>query len=154
MRFTVNAPRTLSVEQAVNAIGPNIGFAWNRCEAEWTLPSSPKLRTRCAAHRGAATCVKDRPEMKFEGRIEGREMARRPTRIDVYYDAIVQCGEAEIAAQILNLSAQGFRLRSHFALREGEEVLLVVPKLPPVRAAVRWVKDHEAGGVLLDPVAL
>lgn len=92
--------------------------------------------------------------MKFEGKIEGREMARRPTRIDVYYDAIVQCGDSEIAAQILNLSARGFRVRSHFALRQGEDVLLVVPKHAPVRASVRWTQGFEAGGVLLDPVAL
>jgi hypothetical protein len=92
--------------------------------------------------------------MKFEGKLEGREVARRPTRIDVYYDALVQLGESEIAAQILNLSASGFRIRSHVALEQGDEVLLVVPKLHPVRAAVRWTDGFEAGGVLLDAIAL
>ena len=92
--------------------------------------------------------------MKFEGKLEGHEVRRRPTRIDVYYDALVKVGEAEIAAQILNLSARGFRLRSYVPLQDGADVLLVVPKLSPVRATVRWVNGDEAGGVLLDSVAL
>jgi hypothetical protein len=117
-------------------------------QAEWTLPSSPATAWR------AAECVKDGVEMKFEGNFEGREITRRPTRIDVFYNAMVQCGEAEIAAQIFNLSARGFRLRSYVPLKAGSDVLLVVPKLPPVRASVRWANGCEAGGVLLDPVAL
>jgi hypothetical protein len=92
--------------------------------------------------------------MKFEGTIEGREIARRPTRIDVYYDALVELGGADIAAQILNLSAHGFRIRTYVALKEGDDIYLTVPKYPPVRAEVRWTDGFEAGGVLLDAVAL
>ncbi len=92
--------------------------------------------------------------MKFEGHFVGRELTTRPSRIDVYYDAIAQVGDEEIAVQIFNISARGFRLRSHLPLEEGEEVLLIVPKLPPVRGEVRWANGCEAGGVLLDPVAL
>jgi hypothetical protein len=92
--------------------------------------------------------------MKYEGIFEGREITRRATRIDVNYNAIAQVGDEEIAVQIFNLSARGFRLHSHAPLEEGEEVLLVVPKLPPVRGQVRWANGCEAGGILLDPVAL
>jgi hypothetical protein len=92
--------------------------------------------------------------MKFEGQIEGRELTTRPSRVDVKYDALVQVGESEIPVQIFNVSARGFRLRSHFPLKAGTDLLLVVPKLPPVRASVRWANGCEAGGVLLDPVAL
>jgi hypothetical protein len=92
--------------------------------------------------------------MKHESIFEGHEIALRPSRVDVCYDAIAQVGDEEIAVQIFNISARGFRLRSHLPLEEGEEVLLVVPKLPPVRGEVRWANGCEAGGVLLDPVAL
>jgi hypothetical protein len=92
--------------------------------------------------------------MKHEGFFEGREITTRPSRIDVYYNALAQVGDEEIAVQIFNISARGFRLRSHLPLEEGEEILLAVPKLAPVRAMVRWANGCEAGGVLLDAVAL
>ena len=107
--------------------------------AKWTPPASCKGPDR---------------EMKHEGFFEGREIASRPSRIDVYYDALAQVGDEEIAVQIFNISARGFRLRSHVPLEEGEEVLLVVPKRSPVRGLVRWANGCEAGGVLLDAVAL
>ena len=59
--------------------------------------------------------------MKFEGHFEGREITTRPSRIDVYYDALVKVGDEEIAVQIFNISARGFRLRSHAPLEEGEK---------------------------------
>ena len=92
--------------------------------------------------------------MKFEGHFEGREITTRPSRVDVFYDALVQVGDAEIPVQIFNVSARGFRLRSYLPLKAGTDVLLVVPKLPPVRGNVRWANGCEAGGVLLDAVAL
>jgi len=92
--------------------------------------------------------------MKYEGKFEGREIARRPTRIDVYYDALVELRGAEIAAQILNLSAHGFRIRTYMALKEGDDIFLTVPKYPPVRGEVRWTDGFESGGILLDAVAL
>jgi hypothetical protein len=115
------------------------GFCVESMRAEWTPPASCKGPDR---------------EMKHEGFFEGREIASRPSRIDVYYDALAQVGDEEIAVQIFNISARGFRLRSHVPLEEGEEVLLVVPKLSPVRGLVRWANGCEAGGVLLDAVAL
>jgi len=92
--------------------------------------------------------------MKVEGTLTGQEIPDRATRIDVRYDAVVRRAGIEIPAQILNLSARGFRLRSHVPLEVGSQVLLVVAKHAPARATVRWANGHEAGGVFAEPVAL
>jgi len=34
------------------------------------------------------------------------------------------------------------------------EIMLLVTKLAPVKATIRWTRGHEAGGVFLEPVAL
>jgi hypothetical protein len=92
--------------------------------------------------------------MKFEGRLEGKEASTRPVRIGVSFDARVRCGARDISAQIHNLSATGFCLRSSRALEPGTEVTLQVGKLPPVKAMVRWVRGQDAGGVFVEPLAL
>src|SRR5256885_17046715 len=92
--------------------------------------------------------------MKFDGKLEGREISPRATRIDVRYDALVQCEAGEVDAQILNLSAKGFRLRSRAALEEGWEVSLSVPRVAPVRATIRWTRGLEAGGMFLEAGSL
>ena len=92
--------------------------------------------------------------MKFEGRLEGEEVSKRPVRIGVSFDARVRCGEREIDAEIHNLSARGFCLRSAKTLEPGSEVTLQVGKLPPVKGLLRWVRGREAGGVFMDPLAL
>lgn len=92
--------------------------------------------------------------MKLDGKLKGRALVERAARIDVRYNATVQWGGEDIAAQILNLSARGFRLRTFVPLEAGQNVLLAVPKFPPVRAIVHWVDGKESGGVFLDPVAL
>jgi hypothetical protein len=92
--------------------------------------------------------------MKFEGQLEGEEVSQRPVRIGVSFDAQVRCGAREITAQIHNLSATGFCLRSNRALEPGSEVTLQVGKLPPVKALVRWVRGQDAGGVFVGPLAL
>lgn len=92
--------------------------------------------------------------MSFEGKIEGQPLKRRPTRITVRYDAMVRCDAGEIPAQILDISAEGFRLRSRHRLEAGWTVSVEVPKREPVRAMIRWARGHEAGGVFLERVAL
>jgi len=92
--------------------------------------------------------------MKFEGRLKGEEVPKRPVRIGVSFDARVRCGVREIDADIHNLSARGFCLRSSRALEPGSEVTLQVGKLPPVKALVRWARGQEAGGVFVEPLAL
>ena len=55
--------------------------------------------------------------MKFEGQLQGHEVSARPARTDVTYDVWVSCDAGEFEAQIVNLSAMGFRLRCEAACR-------------------------------------
>ena len=91
--------------------------------------------------------------MKFEGHFKGREITRRPSRIDVYYDALAQVGDEEIAVQNTHFGARisaplprPARRRRGSAPRRSQTT--------SVRGEVRWANGCEAGGVLLDPVAL
>ena len=92
--------------------------------------------------------------MKFDGRLEGREIPVRPARTDVTYDVVVDCDAGTIDAKIVNLSAMGFRLRCDRELEVGSRVSLKVDKLPPVRAVIRWVRGDECGGAFLESVIL
>jgi hypothetical protein len=92
--------------------------------------------------------------MKFEGRLEGREITPRDARIDVKYDAQVRFGSAAIDAMILNVSSKGFRLHAAEELEPGMDVTLEVEKLEPVRGQIRWTCGQESGGVFLEAIAL
>ena len=92
--------------------------------------------------------------MKFDGRLEGREIPVRPVRTDVTYDVVVDCDAGTVDAKIVNLSAMGFRLRCDRELEVGSRVSLKVDKLPPVRAVIRWVRGDECGGAFLESVIL
>ena len=92
--------------------------------------------------------------MKFEGPLQGQEVSARPARTDVTYDVWVSCDAGEFEAQIVNLSAMGFRLRCAAQLQAGWNVSLKVAKLPAVEAVIRWVRGEECGGVFLDSVTL
>ena len=92
--------------------------------------------------------------MKFEGPLQGQELSHRPARTDVTYDVSVSCDAGEFEAQIVNLSAMGFRLRCESQLQVGWRVSLKVAKLPPVRAVVCWTRDEECGGAFVEPVIL
>ena len=106
---------------------------------------------------GASPCVLWKSEdqgMKFEGQLEGREVAGRPVRTDVVYDVQVSSEAGEFEAQIVNLSAMGFRLRTPAEFAVGTSVSLKVAKLPPVKAVICWVRGDECGGAFVDPVIL
>jgi hypothetical protein len=92
--------------------------------------------------------------MKFDGQLQGREIPRRPARTNVIYDVLVSSEAGEFEAQIVNLSAMGFRLRSAAEVEIGCRVSLKVAKLPPVDAVVRWVRGDECGGAFVEPVIL
>jgi hypothetical protein len=92
--------------------------------------------------------------MKFDGQMQGRELSARPARTDVIYDVWVSCGAGEFEAQIVNLSAMGFRLRCAAELEVGWNLTLKVAKLPPVQAVLCWKYGHECGGTFLEAVAL
>ena len=92
--------------------------------------------------------------MKHEGMLEGREWARRSARIDVGWIVLIETPAGKIRAQMLNVSARGFKLRAARALETGAEVTLRFAKEAPVKAIIHWVAGKEAGGVFAEPVAL
>ena len=92
--------------------------------------------------------------MKHEAILAGQEWLSRDPRIDVDYDVSVQCEAGEIDAQMLNLSSDGFRLRSHDPLQVGWEVTLMTGKHDPVKAVICWACGLDAGGVFAESVAL
>ena len=92
--------------------------------------------------------------MKFEGKLEGRELTPRPARIDTRFEVLVRCSTGIFPANIVNMSGNGFRLSSVDGLEPGLAVSLEIPMMPPVKGLIRWVTGSEAGGVFLDAVAL
>src|SRR5438045_9263174 len=104
--------------------------------AKWTSLSSTDDGARNAAAwpAFARSFCGSGPEMKFEGPLEGREVSNRPARTDINYDVRISCDAGEFEAQIVNLSAMGFRLRSEAALEVGWNVSLTVASLAPVGA--------------------
>jgi hypothetical protein len=92
--------------------------------------------------------------MKFEGKLEGRQLASRSPRIEAGFLVRVRCAAGEFPARITNLSGSGFRLRSARPLEPGWEISLELPRRPSVRCLVRWSSGKEAGGVFVEPAAL
>jgi hypothetical protein len=92
--------------------------------------------------------------MKYEGRLLAREWHARTTRIDDGYDEVVRCPAREVAAEVLNVSSQGFRLRSERPLEAGWEVSVDMPDADPVRAIIRWSAGRDSVGIFVEPVAL
>lgn len=92
--------------------------------------------------------------MKFEGNLQGQEYQPRAARIDVKFDAFVHFDCGAVAAVILNVSSDGFRLHTAEQLEAGTQVTLAVDKLEPVKGLIRWVRGQESGGVFLEAVAL
>ena len=92
--------------------------------------------------------------MKHEAILAGDDYLPRDTRIDVNYDVSVECEAGEIDAEMVNLSSDGFRLRTDGPLQVGWEVTLKAGKHDPVKAIICWACGHESGGVFSEPVAL
>jgi hypothetical protein len=92
--------------------------------------------------------------MKFEGKLEGRELQSRPRRVDAGFVVRVRCAVGDFPARVTNLSSSGFRLHSARPLEPGWEITLEVPRRPAIRCLVRWCMGNEAGGVFAEPVAL
>ena len=80
---------------------------------------------------------------------------KRDPRIAVRCDAVLIEGDGcTLDVVITDVSRDGFRLESDSQLEVGSEIMLLVTKLAPVKAMIRWTCGHEAGGVFLEPVAL
>lgn len=92
--------------------------------------------------------------MKPDGKLEGREWSRRSARIDVGWIVLIECPAGKVRAQMLNVSARGFRLRSAKALEAGWKVSINFGKDAPVNATVQWVDGRNAGGIFVEAIAL
>jgi hypothetical protein len=92
--------------------------------------------------------------MKHEGRMFGREWLPRAMRWGIRRDVLVRWASGEVEAEIVDLSRNGFRLRSSTPLPAGCEVTLQADQQQPIRALVRWANGENAGGVFVSPAAL
>ena len=92
--------------------------------------------------------------MKHEAILAGQDWLPRDPRVDVDFDVRLQCEDGQIDAQIINLSAEGFRLHSAKPVEVGWEITLEATKQFPVRALICWACGLEAGGVFAESVAL
>lgn len=92
--------------------------------------------------------------MKHEGLLQGRELLPRGTRIDVSWNVMVKFDGRRIPAEVVNVSAEGFRLRTARALEAGAEVMLRFARDEPIKAVIHWVAGKEAGGAFVEPIAL
>jgi len=92
--------------------------------------------------------------MKHETILAGDGFSPRDPRVDVGFDVHVHCETGQVEAQILNLSADGFRLHTSKPVEVGAEVTLEVAKQFPVRALICWACGLESGGVFAEAVTL
>jgi hypothetical protein len=92
--------------------------------------------------------------MKHEAILAGQELLPRDPRVDTALPVRVLCEIGEVAAHIVNLSSDGFRLRSDEPLETGWVVTLEAAKQFPVKALICWACEGEAGGIFSEPVAL
>ncbi|HWJ37554.1 MAG TPA: PilZ domain-containing protein [Sphingomicrobium sp.] len=92
--------------------------------------------------------------MKHEAILKEREWLPRDHRVDAEFDVRVRWSDGEAEAQILNVSADGFRLRTMDPLEVGREVTIEAGRYNPVRAIICWACGHDAGGVFAEAMAL
>lgn len=92
--------------------------------------------------------------MKHEGDIAGREWLERATRVEVNYGLTVRHAGGSAAAELINVSSEGFRLRCNEPLESGWEVTLNLGLEDPLKGVIVWASGLDAGGVFAEPVAL
>jgi hypothetical protein len=86
--------------------------------------------------------------------VEGQDALPRDPRVDTELTVRVHCQAGEIDARIVNLSSDGFRIRSENPLQVGWVVTLEAARQFPVKALICWACGQEAGGVFAEPVSL
>ena len=92
--------------------------------------------------------------MKHAGKLEGRECAARGVRVEAEFEVRVHSDRGAVEARVLNLSSDGFRLRTQLPLEVGSIVTLAARGEHPVKALICWAVGLEAGGVFAEPAAL
>lgn len=92
--------------------------------------------------------------MEHQPILAAGEWLPREPRVEIDFDVRVHCETGLIDAQILNLSADGFRLHSAQPITAGSEVTLEASRQFPVKALICWASGLESGGVFAEPVTL
>ena len=99
-------------------------------------------------------CVRG-PKMRTNAKSTTGSYLKREPRIALRCEAIlVESDGITLDVVITDVSREGFRLESRGELEVGAEIMLLVTKMAPVKALVRWTRGNEAGGVFLEPAAL
>lgn len=81
--------------------------------------------------------------------------SRRERRVLLNADAVLTEDDGyTVDVVILDVSKDGFRLRSVTEFELGSTVRLQMKNVAPVRCEIRWSCGHEAGGVFLDPITI
>jgi hypothetical protein len=89
--------------------------------------------------------------MKLANCIQGH----RERRVSLNCGAILTEDDGfTVDVTIVDVSKDGFRLRSVTELEIGSRVMLQMHNVAAVRGEIRWSCGHEAGGIFLDPVVL
>jgi hypothetical protein len=92
--------------------------------------------------------------MKHQAILAADQWPSRDPRVDIDFDVRVHCESGAVEAQILNLSADGFRLHSAKPISPGSEVTLEACTQFPVKALICWASGLESGGVFAEAVTL
>ncbi|MGN6156338.1 MAG: PilZ domain-containing protein [Sphingomicrobium sp.] len=81
--------------------------------------------------------------------------SRRDRRVLLNCAAILTESDGfTVDVMIVDVSKDGFRLRSVTELELGSRVSLQMDNVAPVRCEIRWSCGHEAGGIFLDPITI
>lgn len=85
----------------------------------------------------------------------GDRKQKRSPRVRTSLAAVlVDSDGGELAVDVIDLSAGGFRLRAGEPLVVGEQVRLRVPRYGDFPAQIQWVEGNEAGGRFMEQVKL
>ncbi len=86
-------------------------------------------------------------------RTKRRTWAARAPRFSAASVVLVREGGRNRPGIMLNVSQTGAKLKLSGGLPIGCQLMLTIPGLPQLRAAVRWCEEDEAGVSLLDPLS-
>jgi len=113
------------------------------------------LRTSCVAKLNPSPLRKRGPEMRTNAKTEVASYLKRQPRIALRCPAVlVEDDGCTLDVVITDVSRDGFKLESYAQLEVGSYVILLVTKLSPLKALIRWTRGNEAGGVFIEPAAL
>ena len=93
--------------------------------------------------------------MGMHSNIETASYLKREPRIAVRCEAVlVEEDGHSLDVVVTDVSRDGFKLESRAELEVGSQVILLVTKMAPVKALIRWTRGSEAGGVFMESAAL